>query len=263
MKIFLVDAFASHPFSGNAAGVLLSEQRLAEGWMQAVAGEMNQAETAFPIPIGQNRFELRWFTPTVEVDLCGHATLATAHVLFETGTADPDATIAFETKSGELTCSRRNGLIAMDFPSEPVEPTSAPTGTWPAGEWFRNRMDWLMMLESEDVVRKFEPKFDQILAIGLRGLIVTAVADAGRDYHFVSRFFAPQSGVPEDAVTGSAHCALSPFWSSRLGHDELIGFQASRRGGLVHVRYGGHRVELAGEAQTTLQGDLSVEPVYA
>lgn len=254
LSVSLVDAFADGPFTGNPAAVVTLDEPLDDATMSRIAMEMNQAETAFVRPLAHEAYELRWFTPTVEVDLCGHATLATAHVLYERGA---EGTLRFETRSGLLLASNFAGEgIKMDFPAEP--PTAAPLPhplsflsdpLWTG----RNRMDWFVQIEDEALVRDLQPDFRAIAALGMRGLIVTA---AGRDVDFVSRCFFPQSGVDEDPVTGSAHCALAPFWSDRLAKGELVGYQASRRGGYVRVVERGHRVTLRGRTVTTLRGEL-------
>lgn len=254
LPILIVDAFADGPFTGNPAAVVVSDTPLDEATMAKIAMEMNQAETAFAVPLSGGAYRLRWFTPTVEVDLCGHATLATAHVLWEAGA---EGTHRFETRSGVLTAERRGEGIALDFPAEPPVAESLrfalPFAGWPL--WTgRNRMDWFVQIADEGELRDLRPDFAAIAALGMRGLIVTA---AGKDVDFVSRCFFPQSGVDEDPVTGSAHCALAPFWSDRLGKDEMIGFQASRRGGHVRVKALGDRVALEGRAVTTVRGELT------
>lgn len=253
LPLRLIDAFADGPFTGNPAGVVVVPQPIAEDLMQKIALEMNQAETAFLSPLEDGLWNLRWFTPAVEVDLCGHATLASAHALWEDGARGP---LRFSTRSGILTAERRGDLIALDFPSE--APTAAPLpGDLPfLGRplWTgKNRMDWFVQIGDEDDVRTLKPDFSLISKLGMRGLIVTA---AGRNVDFVSRCFFPQSGVPEDPVTGSAHCALGPFWSDRLAKGELVGYQASGRGGTVRVTVLGDRCRLEGRAVTTLRGEL-------
>ena len=258
--IVQVDAFTDRPFSGNPAGVcLLSEERDAE-WMQATAAEMNLSETAFVQPSESGSgFDLRWFTPRVEVDLCGHATLASAHVLFETGVLPSDAVARFHTRSGLLTAIRSGALIELDFPALAPEPQTPPpeliealrVRPVAAG---RNRMDWLIELESEAEVRRATPDFVALAAAPARGVIITSRSSG--EFDFVSRFFAPAVGVPEDPVTGSAHCALAPWWQERLGRQQMTGYQASARGGTVHVRVEDGRVMLSGAAVTVLRGEL-------
>lgn len=250
--LFLVDAFSNGPFTGNPAGVVPLESPLEESLMQQIAMEMNQAETAFVWPESDG-YRLRWFTPTVEVDLCGHATLATAHILFGRGETGP---LRFHTRSGVLTAEKVGENIALDFPSETPSAADLPHALPFLGEplWTgKNRMDWFVQVPDEDALRTLTPDYALIEALGMRGLIVTA---AGRDVDFVSRFFAPQAGVPEDPVTGSAHCALAPFWADRLAKADLTGYQASRRGGTVRTTVLGARVRLEGRAVTTVKGEL-------
>lgn len=254
-----VDAFADRPFEGNPAAILLLPEPRDERWMQLVAREMNLAETAFLLrrPDG---FGLRWFTPSCEVDLCGHATLASAHLLWEEGHLPSGETARFYTRSGALSAFQADGLIWLDFPSTPPLGALPPPGLEAAlGATIRSAarspFDLLVELESEAAVCELKPDLNAIAGLPVRGLIVTATAvGAGRD--FVSRFFAPQSGVPEDPVTGSAHCALAPFWAQRLGRTDMVGYQASARGGTVRVRLAGERVHLGGRAITVLRGEL-------
>jgi len=261
LPLYQVDAFARRPFEGNPAAVCLLDREADAAWMQAVAAEMNLSETAFVVP-RDGGFGLRWFTPTVEVDLCGHATLASAHVLWSSQRLASGEPARFETLSGPLACRRLDdGRVEMDFPAEPPSPCEAPAGLstalGAAPRWVgRNRMDWVVELADESTLRSLAPALEAVRQLGLRGLVVTARADAGAPYDFVSRFFAPQSGVPEDPVTGSAHCALAPLWVDRLGRAPLLGFQASRRGGLVEVEPRERRVLLRGHALTVLEGEL-------
>ena len=257
---FLIDAFTDRPFAGNPAGVCLADAARDHLWMQAAAAEMNQAETAFVRPRPDGDWDLRWFTPTVEVDLCGHATLASAHALWETGRAAPDRPVRFHTRSGILTCVRAAGRIEMDFPAEPAVPVQSPAEeafTLGATPVFvgRNRMDMLVVLGTAAEVRELAPDLAEVAKIKARGVIVTAKSDRA-DADFVSRFFAPQSGVAEDPVTGSAHCCLGPYWRAELGKDDLVGYQASNRGGFVAVRCVGNRVILGGNAVTVVTGEL-------
>ena len=254
-----VDAFTETPFAGNPAAVCLLETPRDDGWLQAVGAEMNLPETAFVRPLADG-FELRWFTPSIEVDLCGHATLAAAHVLWETKRLAPDAVARFHTRSGLLTAARRDGWIELDFPAEPASPVEAPpvltealgvTARWTG----RNRFDWLVEVETAALVRGLKPDLHALAAVPTRGVIVTAPGDDARA-DFVSRFFAPRAGIPEDPVTGSAHCCLGPYWAGHLGRTALTGYQASPRGGLVRVRLAGDRVILGGRAVTVLQGEL-------
>jgi len=262
LKIFQVDAFTSKPFAGNPAAVCLLDGPRDDGWMQKVAAEMSLPETAFLHPAG-NGFCLRWFAPKVEVELCGHATLACAHVLWEEGILGPVETAWFETKSGLLSAEKRGELIEMDFPAEPprtVEcspPMLEPALGAPFSYVGDNRFDLLVELDSEETLRTLRPNFDLLKKLPVRGVIVTSGIDSP-EYDFVSRFFAPALGVDEDPVTGSAHCCLGPYWARRLGKAELVGYQASERGGVVSVQVGegGERVKIGGEAVTVLKGEL-------
>jgi predicted PhzF superfamily epimerase YddE/YHI9 len=260
--ISVVDAFSKTPFRGNPAGVCLPSEDVDPAWMQAVAAEVNLAETAFLRPRGRGEYDLRWFTPLVEVDLCGHATLASAHRLWEDGLAE--GSIRFHTRSGVLTASRGGAGIELDFPSAPpreseppprlAEALSAPflwTGVNALG-------DLVVEMPDERSVGNLAPDFVALARIPARGIVATAAAErpAETGYDFVSRFFAPRVGIDEDPVTGSAHCALAPFWSDRLGEAELVGWQASPRGGIVHTRLVGDRVVLGGRAVTVWKGEL-------
>jgi PhzF family phenazine biosynthesis protein len=265
LPLFIVDAFATAPHRGNPAAVCLLDRPRDDAWMQTVAAEMNLSETAFLLREA-DAWRLRWMTPTVEVDLCGHATLASAHVLWETGTLRPDEPARFLTRSGPLTCERgAGGLIEMDFPAEPaVDDPHSPAdllqalgvadGAAVVAGRKRNRMDYLVELASAEAVRALKPDFARLGTMPVRGVIVTARADDPR-FDFVSRFFAPAAGVNEDPVTGSAHCCLAPYWAAKLAKDELTGHQCGRRGGVVHVRASGPRVALAGHARTTVRGE--------
>jgi len=258
--IFCVDAFTSKPFSGNPAAVCLLSEHVDPEWMQKLANEFGLSETAFLVPT-QSGFGLRWFTPSSEVDLCGHATLASAHVLWENNIVAAGVPIEFHTRSGMLTAWRRNGWIVLDFPAVRPMAASAPYGLSkalgiPVSACYRNTFDCLIPLEDAFAVRRLQPDFDTLAAIDVRGVIVTAPS-ADPDIDFVSRFFAPAVGVPEDPVTGSAHCALGPYWASLLGKNKLVGYQASTRGGIVKVVVNGDRVDLSGRATTIWQGSLS------
>jgi len=263
LPLYQVDAFSDRPFAGNPAGVCLLPAGDARGsdpgWMQSVAREMNLSETAFLRPRAGG-FDLRWFTPAVEVDLCGHATLASAHVLFERGALAAGGEARFHTASGLLTAAQRGEWLELDFPAEPAQPAEAPAELREAlgvRALFvgRNRLDYLVEVESEVAVRSLKPDLDRLRVLRERGVMVTSRA-LGGDYDFVSRFFAPGAGIDEDPVTGSAHCCLGPYWGERLGKGELTGFQASARGGLVRVRLAGPRVKLGGRAVTVFQGEL-------
>ncbi len=260
LTITQVDAFASKAFEGNPAAVCVLPEPADAAWMQRVAREMNLSETAFLVRRKDGGFDLRWFTPGVEVDLCGHATLASAHVLWESGYLAPDAPAIFHTRSGRLTASSRDGWIEMDFPAEPDEPARGPDwlgdalGTEPVYVG-RNRFDYLIEVDDEATVRRLDPDLRMLAELGPRGVMVTA--RAGTDgIDFVSRFFAPCTGIDEDPVTGSAHCCLGPYWQRRLGRDAFTAWQASARGGLVKVTVRGDRVLLSGQAITVLRGEL-------
>jgi PhzF family phenazine biosynthesis protein len=257
--IFLVDSFTSEAFGGNPAAVCLLDGARDPAWMQAVAAEMNLSETAFVHPAG-GRFALRWFTPTVEVDLCGHATLATAHVLWSGRPASGDEVARFETLSGTLTATRRGDWIELDLPARPVAPAAAPDGLLEAlgveaEAIAASPFDHLIELTSERAVRAATPDFRRLGKVTELGVIITARSDDPA-YDFVSRFFAPGLGIDEDPVTGAAHCSLAPYWSAKLGKEALTGFQASKRGGVVRVRPAGDRVFLEGQAVTITQGEI-------
>ncbi|MEX2425939.1 MAG: PhzF family phenazine biosynthesis protein [Thermomicrobiaceae bacterium] len=259
-RIRQIDAFTSVPFKGNPAGVCILEAPADAAWMQSVAAEMNVAETAFIWPEG-DAFRLRWFTPATEVELCGHATLASAHALWESGTLSDGQQAVFNTLSGRLTAVREGDWIVLDFPVESSRETldtdaiSAAIGTDVLAACC-NRFDFLAEVASAAQVRDLEPDLRAISALDCRGLIVTATSDDAR-YDFVSRFFGPAVGVDEDPVTGSAHCFLGPYWADRLGRTELTGYQASARGGVVNVALHGDRVRLKGQAVTVLVGELT------
>jgi PhzF family phenazine biosynthesis protein len=304
--VLVVDAFTSEPFRGNPAGVVLLEKPRPDDWMQSFAAEMKHAETAFLVP-EEGGFHLRWFTPVSEVDLCGHATLASAHALWETGTLEAGHEARFRTRSGLLTARQVRAGIEMDFPAQPprpVEDCDSEGGTGLVGAVvnkalsgavceaiFRglgvrgryvgwNGSDYLVELDSEEAVRGLKPDFATLGSIGTRGVIATAVAangdhgtagerasaskgerasaPSGPAYDFISRFFAPAFGIDEDPVTGSAHCALGPYWGAKLGKDEIVGYQASPRGGTIAIKLRGDRVALVGKAVTILRGTIAV-----
>jgi PhzF family phenazine biosynthesis protein len=322
--VLVVDAFTNEPFRGNPAGVVLLEKPRPDDWMQSFAAEMKHAETAFLVP-EEGGFHLRWFTPVAEVDLCGHATLASAHALWETGTLEAGHEARFRTRSGLLTARQVRGGIEMDFPAlppRPVEDCDSEGGTGLVGAVvnkalsgavceaiFRglgargryvgwNGSDYLVELDSEEAVRALKPDFATLGSIGTRGVIATAVAantggsapansgepatakgggsatakgggssapngggsstPNGGGYDFISRFFAPAFGIDEDPVTGSAHCALGPYWGAKLGKDEIVGYQASPRGGTIAIKLRGDRVALVGRAVTILRGTIAV-----
>ena len=258
-RITQVDAFTDTPFAGNPAAVCVLPAARDETWMQQVAREMNLPETAFLVPRADG-FDLRWFTPLVEVDLCGHATLASAHVLWQEGHLAPDTPARFHTKSRLLTADRRGDWIELDFPATAPLPVAAPAGLAEAlgvtprfvG---RSSFDYLVEVASEATVRALTPDSAQLRALPVRGVIVTGQADS-RGFDFVSRFFAPAVGIDEDPATGSTHCALGPYWQDRLGKSEFVAYQASSRGGVVRVAVRGDRVTLGGQAITVLRGEL-------
>jgi PhzF family phenazine biosynthesis protein len=261
MKIYQVDAFTSEPFKGNPAAVCLLDEPGSAEWMQFVAAEMNLSETAF-IHQRKDGFDLRWFTPKVEVDLCGHATLASAHVLFETGMIAVNEEARFHTKSGLLTAACHQGEIELNFPATPDQPAEFPVGmldTLGVAPLYvgKSRFDYLVEIEKEQELRNLKPDFNHLRELGVRGVMVTCHSTTS-DYDFVSRFFAPGAGIDEDPVTGSAHCCLGPYWSKKLGKTEFIAYQASARGGVVRVRLDGERIRLSGQAVTVFTGELLV-----
>ena len=256
-----VDAFTGEAFGGNPAAVCLLSAPRDAAWMQQVAREMNLSETAFLVqrPYAQG-FDLRWFTPTVEVDLCGHATLASAHTLWESGALPATEAARFHTRSGLLTATRRGNWIDLDFPAKPDTPADPPAGLVEAlgvtpRYVGRNAFDFLVELDSEAQVRTLQPDFARLRTIAARGIIVTSRASDGA-CDFVSRFFAPGSGIDEDPVTGSAHCCLAVHWQRRLGRDRFLARQVSPRGGVLQVAIEGDRVRLGGQAVTVLRGEL-------
>lgn len=266
MPLYQVDAFTDTLFSGNPAGVYLADAFPNDAWMQRLAAEMNLSETAFLVPDGDGAYALRWFTPTHEVDLCGHATLASAHALW-TEAGAVEGTLTFDTASGQLTATRSGGgWIELDFPADPPLPADAPSGfldalgvTDPAYVGRSNR-DLFVQVASPAVVDALEPDLKALSAVDARGIVVTAAAEASSEADFVSRFFAPAVGVPEDPVTGSAHCALAPFWTERLGRLRLIGHQTSARGGVVRTAMTAptaDRVTLAGQATTVFRAEMA------
>jgi PhzF family phenazine biosynthesis protein len=256
MRLYQIDAFTAQAFRGNPAAVCLLDAERDDAWMQNVAAEMNLSETAFLLPHGDD-WSLRWFTPAVEVALCGHATLASAHALWEERGQE---SARFHTKSGVLTAERDGDWIELDFPSTPAGPAQAPEGLLESlgvrepvfvG---RNEFDYLVEVSSEDAVRAMRPDAILLRAIPVRGVMVTS---RGTEYDFVSRWFGPAVGVEEDPVTGSAHCALTPYWAAKLGREAMTAYQASARGGVVRVRLDGDRVKLGGQAVTVLRGELT------
>lgn len=262
--IVQVDAFTDTPFRGNPAAVCRTPGPVDEGWMKAVAREMNLSETAFLHPVDDG-YSLRWLTPVVEVDLCGHATLASAHVLWEDGVVPPGEPARFQTRSGLLTATRGDdGWIAMDFPAKPVtraaqrseiEALEGALGAPIRSAWM-SAFDMLAELESESALRGLRPDFSRLKRFAVRGVIATSRAESP-GFDFVSRFFAPASGVDEDPVTGSAHACLGPFWADRFDRADFVAYQASERGGVVRVSVRGDRVLLGGQAVTVLRGELA------
>lgn len=249
--LHVIDAFTDKPFGGNPAAICILDEPADEKWMQLVAREMNHAETAFLHPI-DGGLSLRWFTPTVEVKLCGHATLAAAFVLWETGALKPGEAARFQTLSGELICQRDGDWITMDFPAVPCEACSAPEGLAEAlgcelAYCGSNGMDYLVEVTNADVLRGLKPNLTALAIFPVRGVIVTSRSDVP-EFDFISRFFAPAAGVSEDPVTGSAHCALGPYWQPKLGKSDFTAYQASERGGLVKLSVTGDRVLLGGQA---------------
>ena len=261
LRIVQVDAFTNRPFSGNPAAVCVLPAERPEAWMSQVAREMNLSETAFLVP-NDDGFDLRWFTPAVEVALCGHATVASAHVLWQDGHLRLGQQARFHTKSGRLTADQRGEWIELDFPAKLAQTADAPPELLPAlgvakaNFVGKNAFDYLVEIDSEDTLRKLDPDHSRLRKLPVRGIIVTARGAA--PYDFVSRFFAPGSGIDEDPVTGSAHTALGPYWARLLGKQEFLAYQASARGGVIKVRMEGERVKLAGQAVTVMTGDLVV-----
>jgi len=266
-QIFVVDAFSHGTLRGNQAGVVPLEPGDApdDAWMQCVAAEMRHSETAYLEPRADGSFGLRWFTPAVEVDLCGHATLASAHVLYETERLAPDDEAVFHTRGGVLRAAREDeGAVRLDFPAAPPEPCEAPAGLLAAlgiaeAESLRTDGQFFMLVVPDAaIVRELEPDFRKLGALtDVRGVYVTAANDDG-EFDIVSRCFAPKLGIDEDPVTGSMHCVLGPYWCERLGKDELRALQASARGGTMQVRIAGDRALLTGSSLTSLRGELLI-----
>jgi PhzF family phenazine biosynthesis protein len=266
IRIVQVDAFTDRAFGGNPAAICVLPQAPSDQWMRDVAREMNLSETAFLVRRhdghnGHDGYNLRWFTPAVEVDLCGHATVAAAHVLWQDGHLAEGAQARFHTRSGLLTADRRGDWIELDFPAKIAIPAEAPTDLLPAlglseaAFVGKNAFDYLVEVDSEAAVRALSPDYSALRRLPVRGVIVTARA-ATPAFDFVSRFFAPGAGVDEDPVTGSAHTALGPYWARVLGKSEFLAYQASARGGVVKVRVAGDRVLLGGQAITVMTGEL-------
>lgn len=260
MKIYQVDSFTDRAFTGNPAGVCILTEPKDDKWMQSVATEMNLAETAFLIH-KEDGYSLRWFTPKVEVDLCGHATLASAHILWEQGYFEKDKEARFHTRSGLLTAKLSNGWIELNFPLERAFPCDAPAGLEKALgiEGFKYigkyRFAYLVEVESEKTVKDMKPDFNELLKVTNENVIVTSKSDTD-EFDFVSRFFAPAIGIDEDPVTGSIHCCLAPYWMDRLNKDTFTACQASERGGILKVTVKDKRVILGGQAVTILNGEI-------
>ena len=267
LPIFTVDAFTDAPFKGNPAAVCLLEAARDPDWMLPVAAEMNLAETAFLVLREDGGYDLRWFTPTVEIPLCGHATLASAHILWQTGKLKADETARFHTMSGWLTAQRVGDLIELDFPAldsyeaDVPEEMIAALGVQPVSAKLikdatgRDR-NYLVEFAEAKTVRELHPSFMQLRSLPY-GVIVTAKSDTA-EFDFVSRYFAAAYGIDEDPVTGSAHCALTPYWSAKLGKTKMMAYQASPRGGQMQVVLQGDRILMRGSAITILRGTLLV-----
>ncbi len=259
MQIYIVDAFTDKPFSGNPAAVCILNEIKDDEWMQKVASEMNLSETAF-LYKEHDGYSLRWFTPTVEINLCGHATLASAHILWETGAEDPTQKLRFFTRSGALTAVKKGDWIELNFPSEPEEQCDPPEllaqalGVDMLYVGY-NRFDYLVEVENEEVIRSLKPDFQLLEKLGARGILVTSRAN-NDEYDFVSRCFFPSEGIPEDPVTGSAHCCLAPYWQRKLDKEHFNAAQLSARGGSLKVSIEGNRILLLGQAVTVLKGSL-------
>ncbi|MGI9553288.1 MAG: PhzF family phenazine biosynthesis protein [Thermodesulfobacteriota bacterium] len=261
MIYYIVDAFTETAFKGNPAAVCILNKPIPDDLMQNIASEFNLSETAYLLK-QSNNYRLRWFSPTTEVDLCGHATLASAHFLWENGMLNHNQDAEFSTNSGIITARKINDDIEMDFPVEEAYETQCPAaiidGLNIKPEYVaKNRFDYLVEVENEDIVKQLEPNIEVVKNIDCRGVIVTSLTQNSK-FDFVSRFFAPRFGIPEDPVTGSAHCALGPYWSKKTGKSRLIGFQASQRGGVVKVEVTKENVKLGGKAVTVATGELIV-----
>ena len=260
IPLYQVDAFTDQAFHGNPAGVCCLSAPRPNQWMQCVAQEMNLSETAFLLE-ENNGYRLRWFTPAVEVDLCGHATLASAHILWETGRVARDKTVQFFSRSGLLSANLDKNYIQLNFPVKRLELVTIPEelstllGVRPVFVG-KNQFDYLVEVESEEILRSLQPDMTLLSQIPVRGVIVTCVATTP-GYDFMSRFFAPRVGVPEDPVTGSAHCCLTPYWSEKLHKQSMLAYQASPRGGELRLTLQDDRVLISGQAVTVFQGELN------
>jgi PhzF family phenazine biosynthesis protein len=259
LKYFIIDAFTNRPFTGNPAAVVPLDRWRSDEWLQSVALEMNLSETAYLVPIADG-YRLRWFTPKVEVALCGHATLASAFVLAHLGQLTAGSSVTFATQSGKLTARLAGSHIELDFPALPSQSYTPPAGLVEAlgvaATYIgRSRDDYLVEVATAREVRFLNPDFRLLRSVECRGVIVTARSDQP-EYDFISRFFAPAAGIDEDPVTGSAHCVLAPYWSAKLARTNLVGYQASPRGGIVRTQLVDPRVKLAGEAVLVASGEL-------
>lgn len=257
LNIYQVDAFTEAPFHGNPAGVCLTKRPLSDGLMKSIAAEMNLSETAFLFPEGDS-YRLRWFTPRVEVDLCGHATLASAHILWERGYLKPDNRAVFQTRSGELSAMKQNNWIMLDFPALAPEKQKIPDElsaiiNSEVVYFGKSNFDWIVEVADEEIVKNLQPDFTLIQRLPVRGLIITSQS---KEYDFISRFFAPAVGVNEDPVTGSAHSVLVPYWAEKLAKHEMTAYQASNRGGKLRLWYHGNRVGIGGQAVTVMEINL-------
>lgn len=257
-KFYQVDSFTTKPYSGNPAGVVVLDSAADEAWMQNIAGEMNLSETSFLYLLNENSYNLRWFTPNSEVDLCGHATLAAAHILWEKNLVNKTEEIKFQTKSGELTCKNNDGLIQMDFPKEEAQELSPPaellSGLGVEGLYTgKNRMDHIIEVDSEETLKNITPDNNLLKKLDMRGVIVTSKSE-NPEYDFISRFFAPSVGIEEDPVTGSAHCCLAPYWAKKLNKTTFKALQVSKRQGVLYLELATDRVKISGNAVTVFIG---------
>jgi PhzF family phenazine biosynthesis protein len=261
-KVYIVDAFSERAFKGNNAAVVLVDHTMDGGWMHNMALELGQPATAYVVAEGRG-WRVKLYTPKVEIMLCGHATLAAAHVLWESGRVPKTESILFHTGKGDIKAVRTEGeFIEMDYPLQPVEEANLPAqlaGAFPHPPVFvgRSAMDYFVELESPADVKQLKPDLEKVGALDARGLIVTSHS-LTPDYDYVTRFFSPQCGIPEDPVTGSAQCTLAPYWSQKTGKQNMVSFQASERGGCIRVRMNGTRVYISGRALTVLEGELKV-----
>lgn len=261
MRLYQVDAFTSRLFGGNPAAIVPLEDWIPDSVMQAIALENNLSETAFIVPKGKHNFQIRWFTPMIEVDLCGHATLAAAHVLYE-HLNYTHSEITFDSRSGILTVRKEEDWYVLNFPSDILRKVPEYNAEFsrlfniPVLETLKGKTDYMIVLEKEEDVISLQPDFVRLKQVPARGIIVTA---KGNEVDFVSRFFAPQSGINEDPVTGSAHTTLTPYWAEKLTKNRLSALQVSARGGELFCKFIGSRVEIAGQAKTFLVGEIMID----